>query len=97
VWLLGNLFRTEKRLWRALECAWEIFDITTDVMVSSTENYGIARGAIEVPRISDHDRRGPTATQVSQRSQAAMFELRQSAHLKQRMFEVCSSLGSHRH
>ena len=40
--------------------AWKIFDITTDVMVSSTENYGIPRGAIEVPHISDHDRRGPT-------------------------------------
>ena len=29
-------------------------------MVSSTENYGIPRGAIEVPCISDHDRRGST-------------------------------------
>jgi len=29
-------------------------------MVSSTQNYGIPCGAIEVPRISDHDRRGPT-------------------------------------
>jgi hypothetical protein len=24
VWLLGNLFRTEKRLWRALGCAVEV-------------------------------------------------------------------------
>ena len=74
---------------------WKIFDITTDVIVSSTENYGIRRGAIEVPRISDRDRRGPTAIQVPQRSQAAMSELRQNAHLKQRMSDVSSSLGGH--
>jgi hypothetical protein len=47
VWLPGNLFRTEKRLWLS-GAPWKFFEITTDVMVSSTENYGIRRGAILV-------------------------------------------------
>jgi hypothetical protein len=43
------LFRTKKRLWRGLSGApWKFFEITTDVMVSSTENYGILSGAILV-------------------------------------------------
>jgi hypothetical protein len=48
VWLLGNLFRTEKRLWRLSGAPWKFFEITTDGMVSSAENYGILRGAILV-------------------------------------------------
>jgi hypothetical protein len=78
VWLLGNLFRTEKRLRRALGCAVEVLRDHTDVMESSTENYGILRGAILVAaELSDFF---PNS------------EPRQKAHLKQRLFDVCSSL-----
>jgi hypothetical protein len=71
-------------------------------MVGSTENYGILRGAILVaadlsdffPK-SSHLRSRPSRSdrmQASQRSQVAMSELRQKAHLKQRIFDVCSSV-----
>jgi hypothetical protein len=51
---------------------------TTDVMVSSTENYGILRGAILVAaELSDFFPNVRTASK---------------AHLKQRLFDVCSSL-----
>ena len=50
MWLLGNLFRTEKRLWRLSGAPRKIFEITTDVMVSSTENYGILLAAANLPK-----------------------------------------------
>ena len=48
MWLLGNLFLTEKSFGGLSGAPWKIFEITTDIMVSSTENYGILRGAILV-------------------------------------------------
>ena len=68
MWLLGNLFCT-KGFGGLSGALWKIFEITTGVMVDSTENYGILRGAILVaadlsdffPKsLASHDRHGPT-------------------------------------
>ena len=49
MWLLGNLFRTEKRLCALSRYAVEIFQITTgNVMASNMESDGILRDAILV-------------------------------------------------
>ena len=48
MWLLGNLFLTEKSFGGLSGAPWKIFEITTDIMVSGTENYGILRGTILV-------------------------------------------------
>ena len=100
MWLLGNLFRTEKL--RLSGAPWKIFEITTDVMMSSTENYGILRGAILVAaelsdfsRSPSHLRSRPSRSdrmQVSQREPSSNVRTASKAHLKQRMFDVCSSL-----
>ena len=101
MWLLGNLFLTEKSFGGLSGAPRKIFEITTDIMVSSTENYGILRGTILVAAdLSDFFPKSlasPITTvavrpDASQRSQVAMSELRQKAHRKQRMFDVCSSL-----
>ena len=86
MWLLGNLFLTEKSFGGLSGAPWKIFEITTDIMVSSTENYGILRGTILVAAdLSDFFPKSlasPITTvavrpDASQRSQVAMSELRQ--------------------
>ena len=47
MWLLGNLFRTEKE-GPPSGMPRKIFKITTDIMASSMQNYGILRDAILV-------------------------------------------------
>jgi hypothetical protein len=68
VWLLGNLFRTEKRLCAGLGCAVEVLRDHDRRIGEQHGELRILRGAIliaaelsdffEDPRISDHDR-GP--------------------------------------